>query len=205
LAIAFVQAGKKVILLDADLRNPSLHRLMGTPEKPGLGDVFLDRLNLYDAVYYWKEDNKLVVIPAGTTPPNPAELLGSKKMVQILENLKEAADIIIIDTPPAIVSDALTITLKADGVLLVIDSGRTRKGHAKHIVEQFKRVNANIIGVSLNRIPIRSTYYFNYHYMPYYYEEKSKSKNGKEKSSSGRNSSILKRRSDKRRKKVEES
>jgi polysaccharide biosynthesis transport protein len=204
LAIAYVQAGKKVILLDADLRNPSVHNVMGIPEKPGLGDVFLNRLNIYDAVYYWKENNKLVVIPAGTTPHNPAELLGSKKMKQTLEGLKEAADIIIIDTAPAIVSDSMIVSLQADAVLMVINSGKTRKGHAKHIIEQFKRVNAKIVGVTLNRIPIRSTYFFNYNYMPYYFEDGSKSKNGKEKMSSVRNKFIFKRDPDKKKDKVEQ-
>lgn len=193
LAIAFVQAEKKVVLLDADLRSPGIHTFMGIPEKPGLGDVFLDRLSIYDAVYYWKENKKLAMIPAGTMPPNPAELLGSKKMSQILESLKEVADIIIIDSAPAIVSDAMIISLKADSVLFVVDSGKTRRKHAKHIVEQFDRVGANIIGITLNRIPIGSTYYLNYNYMPYYYENIKGSKNGKEKSKSEQRFSIFKR------------
>jgi succinoglycan biosynthesis transport protein ExoP len=195
LAIAFVQAGKKVILLDADLRSPDIHHVMGISETPGLGDVFLGRLNIYDAVSYWKENNKLVIIPAGATPPNPAELLGSKKMNQILESLKEVADVIIIDSPPAIVSDPVILSLKADGVLLVINSGRTRKGHAKYFIEQFRRVNANIIGVSLNRIPIKSTYYFNYNYAPYYYEGRSNSKDGKNGVRSKQKTSIFRRKS----------
>lgn len=171
LAIVMAQAEKEVILVDADLRSPSLHRYLGLPENPGLSDVFLDRISLKDALVEWTGTPKFKVLPAGTTPPNSAELLGSRKMDQILEELEGLADYIIVDGPPGFVVDSVVLSAKADGVLLVINIGETRRGPVKAVVDQFQRLGTNLIGVVLNRVARSSSYYGSYYYSSYYSKE----------------------------------
>ena len=125
LAIVMAQSEKKVILIDADLRSPSIHRYLGMSENRGLSDIFLDRVKIKDALVEWSGPPRFQIIPAGTTPPNSAELLGSRKMDQILDELAGMADIIIVDGPPGFVVDALVLSAKADAVLLVVNIGET--------------------------------------------------------------------------------
>jgi len=171
LAIVMAQSEKKVILLDADLRSPILHKYLDIPENPGLSDVFLDRVKIQDVLVEWSGTPKFKIIPAGSTPPNSAELLGSRKMDQILDELSEMADIIILDGPPGFVVDAVVLSSKVDGVLLVINMGETRRGPIKAVVEQFQRVEANLVGVVLNRITKGSAYYGTYYHSSYYSKE----------------------------------
>jgi capsular exopolysaccharide synthesis family protein len=168
LAIAMAQSDRKVALLDADLRRPSVHTTLNLSNQPGLTDVFRDRLNVIDALRPWK-DKRLLIMTAGKIPPNPAELLGSKRMEQVLNHLAEIVDIVIIDGPPAVVTDAAVLASKADGVLLVLRPGQTRDDSAKAIYEQFKRAGAYLIGVVFNRIPPRSSeFYGGYQYLSPY-------------------------------------
>lgn len=170
LAIVIAQGGKRVILVDADMRRPRIHRYLGITNQRGLSDVFRGTVDIYNATIPWKEGN-IFVVPSGTPPPNPAELLSSKKMDQILENLKKVADAVIVDGPPFVVTDATILATKVDGVLLVVRHGFTRKNAAKTAVHQLQRAGARAIGVVLNRIP-RTTggYYGAYHYYyPNYY------------------------------------
>jgi polysaccharide biosynthesis transport protein len=171
LAIVMAQSEKKVILLDADLRSPVLHKYLDIPENPGLSDVFLDRVKIQDVLVEWSGTPKFKIIAAGSTPPNSAELLGSRKMDQILDELSEMADIIILDGPPGFVVDAVVLSSKVDGVLLVINMGETRRGPIKAVVEQFQRVDANLVGVVLNRITKGSAYYGTYYHSSYYSKE----------------------------------
>jgi capsular exopolysaccharide synthesis family protein len=171
LAIVIAQSGKRVILVDADLRRPSVHRYLGLTNQRGLSDVFRGNLDIYNATTPYKEGN-IFVITSGTPPPNPSELLGSKKMDQILESLKKVADIIIVDGPPFLVTDATILATKVDGVLLIVRYGYTRKNGALNAAKQLKRAGARSIGVVLNRIPRTSGAgygYGSYHYYPGYY------------------------------------
>jgi len=171
LAIVMAQSEKKVILLDADLRSPSIHRYLGIPDNPGLSDVFLDRVKIKDVLVEWSGTPKFKVIPAGATPPNSAELLGSRKMDLILEELSGMADIVIVDGPPGFVVDAVVLAAKVDGVLLVVNIGETRRGSIKMVTEQFRRIGANLVGVVLNRVARGSAYYGSYYYSTYYSKE----------------------------------
>jgi capsular exopolysaccharide synthesis family protein len=178
LAIILAQAEKRVILVDADLRAPSIHLYLDIPENRGLSDIFLNRLSPIEGLITWEKDSNLRILPSGLIPPNSAELLGSRKMDQIIDDLSSNADILIIDGPPAFVVDSLVLSAKADGVLLVVNSGETHRAASKTIVEQLKRLGANLVGVVLNRVPRSTAYYGGYYSSAYYSEDESK-KNAK--------------------------
>jgi polysaccharide biosynthesis transport protein len=152
LGIIMAQGDKKVVILDADLRRPNIHKSLSINGQPGLTDVFRDKVNVFDAMRNWK-DRKVSVVTAGTPPPNPSELLSSRRMDQVLSSLQEVADIVVIDGPPILVSDAVILASKVDAVLLVIRPGQTREDVAKALLQQMKRAGANMIGVVLNRVP----------------------------------------------------
>jgi succinoglycan biosynthesis transport protein ExoP len=169
LAVVLAQGEKKVILIDADLRKSSIHTYADLPNEIGLSDLFRNGTDVFKAVQSW-EDQRIGVITGGDSPPNPAELLGSKKMDHILSRLVEKADVVVIDSPPLIVSDALMLATKVDGVLVVIRPGHTRKKYVLAMMEQLKRADARILGVVLNRIPHRGAEYYGgfLYYSPYY-------------------------------------
>lgn len=172
LAIVMAQSGKKVLLVDADLRKPSVDRHFQIQNKKGLSDIFRENLNLYDVAAQWKETS-LWIITAGTIPPNPVDLLSSQKMNAILEEMKAMADVVIIDGPPLAFSDSLALASKVDGVMMVIRHAYTRRGAAQARAKQLQQASARIIGVVLNNVPGKKLeYYSNYHYYNYYKPEK---------------------------------
>lgn len=159
LAIVMSQLGRRVILVDADLRRPRVHRAMGISNVMGLSDVLRNHASLNEVAQSWNNDN-LAVITSGSLPPNPAEVLSSPRMIQVLNELKSMADMVIIDSPPSLLADASALAARADGVLLVIQSNRTQMNAATAMIEQLKRVGAHVVGVALNRINTRNTYYY---------------------------------------------
>jgi non-specific protein-tyrosine kinase len=109
----------------------------------------------------------LRLLPSGPLPPNPSELLGSQSMARLIERLEGVADIVLFDMAPVLpVTDAAVLAPQVDGILLIADAGRTRRGAARRAVENLRRVGANLLGVALNRIKLggRSGYYYNYNY-----------------------------------------
>lgn len=170
LAVIMAQAEKKVILVDCDLRKPNVHNFFGLSNDYGLSDVFRGRLSIEDAMKEWS-GGKVLVITAGSPPPNPSELLGSKRMIQILEYLQSQADVVIIDGPPFVVADAAVLGARADGVLLVIRANFTHQPAIRAMMEQIKRSGARVVGVALNRIPHKSAdYYSGKYYSSSYYD-----------------------------------
>lgn len=169
LAIVMSQAEKDVILVDADLRRPNVHNFYGFQNKIGISDVFRGEYELDGVTKQWP-GGEVEVITAGDLPPNPSELLGSKRMSEIMENLGSQADIVIIDGPPFVVADAPVLASKVDGVLLIVRLGHTRKPAISALMEQISRSGAKVIGVALNRIPARSIGYYtgNPYYSAYY-------------------------------------
>ena len=159
LALFVAQRNKKVVLLDADLRRPNIHKYFNLPNERGLTDLFLSNAAIGDVLRV-RDDRKLAVLTAGDTPPNPTELLDSDKMDHLLSVLKEVADYVIIDSPPFFVADSMTLASKVDGVLLVVRPGHTRQPLAQITMEQIKLVGARLVGVVLNRIPIRDADYY---------------------------------------------
>lgn len=190
LAVIFAQKGRKVLLLDADLRKPNVHRLVNLGNKIGLTDLLLESQSIADVSNSYDENEHLTVITSGSLPPNPAELLGSTKMEKTISELGKNRDLLVIDSPPSIVADAQLLAAKVDAVLLVIQPGKTQKDATKVTIDLLKRANARIIGVVLNRINKNGGVYYNsYHYQDFEYslppEKKTKKlrKNSKTKAS----------------------
>jgi capsular exopolysaccharide synthesis family protein len=153
LAISAAQTEKKVCLVDCDLRRPSLHRLFGIANDVGLTSMIRDE-TLRDAPPVQETQVPgLWLLPSGPLPPNPSELLGSKRMEEVIAKLKEQADMILFDTPPStVVTDAAVLASKVDGVLLVFSAGRTKRDHAQKAKALMEKVNARLVGVVLNNV-----------------------------------------------------
>jgi capsular exopolysaccharide synthesis family protein len=164
LAVTIAQTGKKVCLIDADLRKPSLHKYLTVSNRIGFSDIFLNHRTLQAICKPWKDTN-LSYITSGNLPPNPAELLGSEKMKIILKQLSELYEFIIIDSPPFLVADSSVISSQVDGVIVIIHPGHTHEGAARLMMAQLNRVNARVLGVVMNRIHRNhSSYYGSYHH-----------------------------------------
>ena len=171
LAAVLAQPGQKVILIESDLRRPTLHKKLGLSNRIGMSDLFVQENPQPEGVLQPTEIDGLSAITSGELPPNPVELLGSEKMVEILNEVKEHADVVLVDTPPVLaVTDAVVLAQRVDGVLLVVRSGVTKMAAAKQAVDQLRFVGANPLGVVLNGIQFgRSRYGYGYSYHGYYY------------------------------------
>ena len=169
LAAIFALSGKQVALVDADMRRPYVHRLLGMPNREGLSNLFRSQEDVYSVSRTRLELSHMMVITSGSLPPNPAELLGSERMSQILAELQGLVDVIVIDTPPSLVADAQILSGKVDAVLMVVQPGSTHAEAAKASLELFKRAGARVIGTVLNRIPRNRDYYYGgyKYYSPY--------------------------------------
>ncbi len=180
LAIVMAQLGRRVVLVDADLRRPRVHQVLGISNLTGLSDVLRKRATIQEVGHAWGNGN-LIVVTSGSLPPNPAEVLSSGKMSDVMNELKRTSDIVIIDSPPFLLADASVLAARADGVLLVIQSNKTHLNAAVSMMEQLNRVGARIIGVALNQINSKHTFYYYddlKHYSSYAYDyEKNQSSN----------------------------
>lgn len=151
LAVTMAQGERRTILVDADLRRPGLHEVFGVPNERGLTTMILEEQALDDPPLLEVGVENLLLVPSGPLPPNPADVLGSGKMEQVIEAFKERADVILFDAPPVVaVTDAAVLGTKVDGVLLVVAAGRTRREHAERAKELLERVNVRIIGAVLS-------------------------------------------------------
>lgn len=163
-SIVFAQNGKRVLLVDADLRKPSVHYTFGLSNQVGLTDVLAKKSTIQQAVNTTEIDN-LHVLTCGPLPPNPAELLGSKSMETFMETVKAQYDLIVFDTPPVLsVTDGLVLANKCDGVVVVVRSGMTEKENIVKTKEALLLSKANIFGVVLNSFELtKDHYYYNYY------------------------------------------
>ena len=176
-AIVLAQKGTRVLLIDADLRRPSIHKTLGMGPGAGLSNVLTGNIGLSEAITRSAILPDLFILPAGTPPPNPAELLASANLRQTLEQLRENYDHIVIDTPPTLsVTDAVVLSTAVDRVVLVIRSGHTTKQALRRTRDLLMQVNARVCGVLLNAVDLTSPDY--YYYCEYqakygngYYEE----------------------------------
>jgi non-specific protein-tyrosine kinase len=150
LATTIALTGKKVALLDADMRYPGIHRALDLPLEPGLSDIFVGRSELGAAITP-RHHGGLLVIPAGPPPPNPTELLGSRRMDQIISMIRGLADILIIDTPPFGLADAYVLASKVDGVIVIVRPGYTSRNRARAMQAQLEQAGATMLGTVLNR------------------------------------------------------
>jgi capsular exopolysaccharide synthesis family protein len=151
LAIVIAQAGKRVLLLDADLRRPQAHNHLGISNRIGLSDVLQGTASLQSVALSWKR-GALSVITSGSLPSNPAELLGSQRMEDVLKELGELFDVVIIDGPPFILADAPMLSARTDGVLAVVRANHTHASAAAAMLDQLERAGARVIGVVLNGV-----------------------------------------------------
>jgi len=162
LAICMALEGRQVILVDADLRRPSLHRALAMSQTPGLTDVLLGRHTPAEALQP-TEVPGLRVLTSGPVPPNPAELLNSTPMSHLVSELQSMADVVIFDTPPCLpVTDAQVLAAKVEGVLLVAEIGEVRKADLRHARELFDRAHARTVGLIFNKISAASGGYYYY-------------------------------------------
>jgi len=153
LAVVSAQAGRKVILVDADLRRPTLHQLFDLSNEVGLTTMVLDESTLASPPIHETGIEGLSVLTSGPLPPNPAELMGSRRMTEVIVALAEWADQIFFDTPPVVaVTDAAVLATKADGVLLVVSAGKTRREYARTAVQRLEQVNARLVGTVLTNV-----------------------------------------------------
>jgi succinoglycan biosynthesis transport protein ExoP len=178
LALSIAQGEKVVILIDADLRRPKIHEFFEVANDRGLVELISGDAAISDVL----QIKKVAVITSGGTPPNPTELLSSEKMNRLLSKLQVAADVVIIDGPPFIVADAMVMASKVDGVLMVVRPGHTRRSLAQGASEQIKRAGAKMVGVVLNRIPLRGADYYagKSHVYAYYLSNYGDEREGKE-------------------------
>lgn len=167
-AVTIAQNGKKVLVIDSDLRKPTNHKIFNVSNLAGLTTVLTDDLD-YTKVIDKTEVENLHVLTSGPIPPNPSEILGSNKMKSFLETLKEDYDMILIDAPPVgIVTDAAILSTIVDGTILVCAVGQAVKEAATNSKALLDKVKANILGVVLNKIPINNKGYYKYHYYQHY-------------------------------------
>ena len=157
----------KVLLMDLDLRNPSVHKMFGVSNTYGLMDNLKNDRPLEKCIH--KIEENIHVLPTGAIPPNPTEILSSKKMAKFLEDIKSHYDYIFIDAPPVgVVSDATIISSNVDGVMYVVGAKETDLSHAQVAIDNLKKADANIIGSVLNKYEMKQS---SYSYYGYYYEQ----------------------------------
>jgi capsular exopolysaccharide synthesis family protein len=176
-AVVLAQKGTRVLLIDADLRRPSIHKTLGMGPRSGLSNVLTGSSTLEQTITRTAILPNLFVLPAGTPPPNPAELLASANMRDVLAKLREEYDHIVVDTPPSLsVTDAVVLSPRADAVVLVIRSGQTSKQALRRSRDILAQVNAKVVGVLLNAVDLSSPDYYYYYeyqgkYARYYQED----------------------------------
>lgn len=155
LALALADAGKRVVLVDGDLRCPQVCSYLGCTGRAGLTSVLIGAALLEEALIEGR--NRLLrIMPSGPIPPNPSELLGSARMAELVERLKQDADIVVIDSPPLLpVTDAAILSNLSDGAILVVRHGQTRREQLARATDQLRAVEARLFGSVLNRVPSR--------------------------------------------------
>jgi len=170
LAVIFAQANNRVLLMDCDLRRAAVHKAYGIHRVPGLADVLMDTAEL-DGALRATEVANLTVLPSGIVPPNPSELLGSKKFERILEGLSASFDMVVMDAPPVLaVTDPLVLSRLADGTCYVICAGRTDRNAARRGLRLLERTGSRLLGIVLNQVDVTRVYgTYGYKYYSQYY------------------------------------
>ena len=167
LAITLADAGQRVVLLDADLRRPSVARYMGIEGSVGLTTVLIGKVGVEDAVQPWGNGN-LDVIAAGQVPPNPSELLGAAPMADLLDRLRAEYDAIVIDTPPLLpVTDAAILARAVGGAILVVGAGTVHRNQLETALSALGTVGVRMLGVVVNRVPLKGPGAHEYGYYEY--------------------------------------
>lgn len=168
LAITMAQSGKKVLLLDCDLRKPTIHKNLGLPNSSGVTNVLIQNKKIEECLLKVNVEN-LYILTSGPMPPNPAELLGSKKMKSMIQEFEKFFDIILIDSPPVLaVTDAQILSTLSDGVIILSAYGKSEKPALVKAKELIDKVGGKTIGVVLNKVPEQVDDYYYSKYYGYY-------------------------------------
>jgi capsular exopolysaccharide synthesis family protein len=183
LAGALAQAGKKVLLIDTDLRRPRVHQYLGLGNRFGLSDLFLGNGNLADVTQVYEGPNNTCfeVVTTGAIPPNPGELLSSERMKTLLAEAAQNAGVVIIDSAPSLVADSQAISASADGIIIVVESGSTRAEPVRAMLESLRRTQTRILGLVINRMKAHHGEYG--YYNGYYYQDEMEENNTRKKRS----------------------
>jgi len=170
LAIALADSGVRVLLVDADLRRPKVANYMGLEGSVGLTDVLIGRVTLPDVVQEWGR-GRLSVLPAGTVPPNPSELLGSAAMGRLITELRTKYDVVLFDTPPLLpVTDAAILSRFVGGVILVVAAGHANRHHVGGAISALENVGSSVSGIVLTMLPTKGPDAYGYGRYGYGYE-----------------------------------
>jgi len=165
LAVAFAQEGKKVLIIDADLRKPTMHHIFACSNRYGLSNVIAGQSSVREVIADTMVDH-LDLLTSGPIPPNPSEILSSKRMGTVLGELRLIYDLIIVDTPPTLaVTDAQIVASRSDGVILVFDAGKVKREAAMKAKANLEHVKARVLGAVLNNVDRNSgdAYYYYYY------------------------------------------
>lgn len=164
LAATFASQGKKVLLVDTDMRKPTIHKIFKLRNNDGLSTLITSKEATISEIIIKSEFENVYILPSGATPPNPAELISSKRMEQLIEEMERVFDLVIFDTPPVLaVADSQIMAGKVDGTLFVLRKGVDTKEQIQSANERMKSVNANVLGAIYNRIePNDDAYYYEY-------------------------------------------
>lgn len=161
LAIALAQSGNSVLLVDCDMRKPSIHKKFKISNAAGTAELLLRKKSFEEVANNYNEN--LTIITAGKIPPNPSEMLASRAMTAFIEEMKKEFKYIILDTPPLqAVTDAQVLSTKADGVLLIVRAGSTKREMVFNSVDLIKKVQGKVIGTVLNGVENKKNNYYYY-------------------------------------------
>lgn len=168
LALSMAMSGQKIVLVDSDLRRPAVHAALELERSSGLSDIIRGKMKPAEVVKSL-DDTRVDIITAGNVPQNVTEVVGSKRIAEVLNGLKNDYETIIVDAPPLVISDSYNLAAKVDGLILVLEQGQTREEQAKVIKEQLTRAGARVIGVVFNRVTeSNAKSYGDYQYMSMY-------------------------------------
>lgn len=194
-AVTLCQSGKRVLVIDCDLRKPQVHRRFELDNTSGLTNLLLKEINTVDAFRKTEVPN-LFSITAGPVPPNPSEILASRRMAEIVEELKLHFDYILLDTPPlGMVTDAAVLNPVVDGYIILASLGSVHRDGLLNVLDTFKKINAHVVGIVANKVPISKKFskYGYYSAYAYYGDENQPNKKAKkEKKKWGKRSVINK-------------
>lgn len=164
LAIVYAQSGKRVAIIDCDMRRPMMHHTFMLTNRWGLSSVLSHQCEIQDVIQKSGIPN-LSIVTSGPIPPNPSEMLGSERMTAVLEQLKQDYDFILLDTPPVLaVTDAQIAATQSDGTILVVHSGKAKRSAALKAVANLQHVNAKLLGVVLNNVSRKKEDQYYYYY-----------------------------------------
>ena len=169
MAITYANLGKKTLLIDTDLRRPVVHKVLDLKKEPGITDYLVRTKIDFESLVQKTDIENLYVVTSGIIPPNPSEILGSKKMTNLIAELEQSWDIILFDSPPLVaVTDATMISKEIDKIIVVVKVGQTDKKAFEHTINSLKNVSSPIGGVVLNAVDNKNSYGSYYYYYQYY-------------------------------------